>query len=211
MLSAAAIRDCVIQIVRTANGMVGAIFTLIGALKDVFGIEAIPFPGWVWWLAAIVLLFFTAVRLQMKLDTTDGPHIGRLRNKSYVTFGEIAAAIVKSNPAFDKGDIIRQLTRSIDRGDFESWTGHSRVRVIQYDEQMREAGPRPILQRSDFEHYVKTGEVRGPGVKAFRTAEIRAGLQRAAGGQQRPEEELVFDRADFRKCYRRFRDGKYER
>jgi hypothetical protein len=61
-----AFSTCAALVLRSWSGITGATTALVGALKNV-GLEAIPIPAWAWWLAAIILLFYTAVRLQMSL------------------------------------------------------------------------------------------------------------------------------------------------
>lgn len=206
-----AILRCIRELGRTVEGWIGGISTVLGAGKDFGMIEGGGIESWVYWGIAIIAMFALAVRLQMQIDESDGKLIRRLKKKSYVTFGEIADAVTSGDEAYDEADVFRQLVRAIDMGHFESLTGHSRLRVLALDGQLRKTGRFPILDREDFARYVETGEPNSSATQAHEVLRSWATFKNAAGGHYRPEEKWILERSDFIRWHRRFKSGRYER
>ena len=168
-------------------------------------------------VAAISLsVFLGNIFANYKIAQDSGnPQIARLKKKSYVTFAEIADAISKTNEAYDYADIIRQLLRAAERGEFKTWLGRTRLWIQQRDKHM--LTPQDKLLPIGIEELAATNEIKTGDYSPGRIAYERAVLlfafrkeagERTAGGAM---SELILKRPEFIRWYRRFRNYRYER
>jgi hypothetical protein len=136
----------------------------------------------------------------------ESPQMRRLRLQPYSTFREISEAISGSDPAWSKNEVLHRLITAVWQREFESYSGHSRMRITFYDEAGNPENARPI---------VRAGEVLGQALSShMERALYEAVAQRPSGFSpgfvNSQIEPLTIERADFMRWYRRFRNGRYE-
>jgi hypothetical protein len=201
-----AFMDCLRELVRSGYAIFGLVFTATGAVKDVGGVQEIPFPAWVWWLGAIACLFVVAVRLQLQLHGQEGNHVRRLRQKRYVTFREIADTLPLVHIAHSKEEIYSQLTTSVWNREWQSHGGYSRLHVTIVDIHGDVDPARPIV---DGVNFLKMAAGSEPDDELTGRLIFQAAL-----GPPTYSETIVgaltFEQHDFARWYRRFQAGRYE-
>ncbi|MBY0531175.1 MAG: hypothetical protein K2P86_04310 [Xanthobacteraceae bacterium] len=204
--------DCILYVSRSAYGLASFLFAAAGVAKDGFGVTAIPLPGWVWWLSAVVALFAVAVHQQHRLLTS--PQLSRLRSQFFMTFGEIADAVAASNPAYSRDDIMERLLKAMWEKEFESVWGYSRMRVTR----LNDAGgvvDRPLIQRRDILNVLLNDYPNQDVVAMLEAAQFRLITKQSASGQPSRFVDswanvFTIERSDFNRWHRRLLNGKYE-
>jgi len=175
-------------------------------------------PGWLTnrsveiLLAAIgvlVVSFAYVFSRQATKEKYDSEHIRQLRLQRYITFGEIAAAISESDSAYLKQEILDRLIKAAVAGEFSEWTGHSRMRISPLDVKSAPIPERPIIKIRDLDGFgtPSGGDRYSPGSIFYRAMLLCAPMGKTEIGSI---ELFALERADFRRWYRRFRNGRYE-
>jgi hypothetical protein len=202
----AALIRCIGHVFQTGYGVLSVVFTAIGALKDVGDFQIIPLPSWLWWFAAVASVFFLAVRLQFRLDAKEEGVVRRLRFKEYVTFDEIGDALSQVHTAYSKEDIIDHLVRAVANREFESYTGHSRLRITHRDGNGMIEPVRPI---EDGISFLNSAAGLGPTNPNVEWALYEAAIS-PSSNKRSTYGALTLERRDFARWYRRFLAGRYE-
>jgi hypothetical protein len=140
-----AIWICTYRVIKTIGGLIGAIATALGVAEQ-WGYATTGIPPWTFWLIAIAALFAVALRAQWQLERTEPEEINRLFKKGVVSFQEITRAIHKAHPAYSEDEVLHQLLKAVWRGDFEEFSGHTRLRHA-VDAFTGEPGERPLFKR----------------------------------------------------------------
>jgi hypothetical protein len=169
----------------------------------------IPNPPW--WLTNRAVSF-GVVSLGMLLiaygfyrqtisETTEA--VRRLHHKTYVTFREIAATLPEAHPAYSKEDIYTCLSKAVMNREFESYSGHSRIRRTDRGIDGIDRTTRPIVDGVD---YVRTA------LCLPDNASINQALYNDAIGKYVDSTvgALTFEQTDFARWYSRFQRHCYE-
>jgi hypothetical protein len=209
--------SALIQTGRGAYGALSALSAAFAAAKDAFGFG--PVPSWVWWLAAVTLLYAKAAGLQRMLDDKEPPAIKRLKHKPTVMFREICSVISEFDQSYSYDEILHRLMKATWSGEFESYSGHSRLRLITYGQQGEPFPESEIYSRNKlFEAGLVASD--GTAFKQFAGAIPNADLFRKLAripnvkfGSRYLDayiRQLAMDSGDFALWYRRLKAGRYE-
>ena len=136
----------------------------------------------------------------------ESPRMRRLRLQPYSTFREISEAISGSDPAWSKNEVLHRLMTAMWKHEFESYSGHSRMRITFYDEDGNPENERPIVRAHEV-----LGQVCSPNMERALYESVLQGPSGFSPGFVNSQiEPLTIERADFVRWHRRFRNGRYE-
>ncbi len=181
------------------------------ALPGWFDRWAWLFPTTLFCLAIGLLIWPLAERFLISLvreEKGDTRQIRRLRLQSYSTFDEIGEAISKANDAYSKEEIIERLLRAAHNGEFYTLPHHSRMRIKSHPKSERFGGDPPRFYLRDRLGEPESADQYSDGTVVYEANLIRGNLNE---DNFNPDGQIMIERGDFARWYRRFRSGRYEK
>jgi hypothetical protein len=159
-------------------------------------------------ISGVFILAYIFYR-QANEEKDEGAHIKRLRWQPYSTFSEIASGIAQSDPAFTKEEILERLNKAAFAKEFYSLLNHSRMKIKAHPKstQMRPTSQFCIedmdgISEADWGGTISTG-------KFIYEHNLFVGALNEANFESTGQ--IVIERKDFARWYRRFRSGRYEK
>jgi hypothetical protein len=200
----------------TVAAIIGAVMTAIGfnyqtALAAVFPHGPPPFlktSGIEFLIVGLGLLGVAYAFYRQLMDQKDdSPQIRRLRLQPYSTFDEIGTAISQADSAYSKEEIIERLLQAALNKEFYSLEHHSRMKIKPHPKSERYGGNPPRFYLKDRSGLPESADQYSDGTVVYETNLILGNLNK---DNFDPDGQIMIERGDFARWYRRFRSGRYE-